>query len=98
MQEAISLAERSGAVLQISHLKTALPRNWHKLDAVLGMIQSARQRGVSVHADRYPYTYSQTSLSIVLGQPYDRMTDRAIREVLRNDPSAYERAMQQTPS
>ena len=95
VQEAISLAERSGAALQISHLKTALSRNWHKLDAVLGMIQAARQRGVSVHADRYPYTFSQTSLSIVLDQPYDKMTDRAIREVLRNDPAAYECALQQ---
>lgn len=95
VQEAISLAERSGAALQISHLKTALPRNWHKLDTVLGMIQAARQRGVSVHADRYPYTFAQTSLSIVLDQPYDRMTDRAIREVLQNDPAAYEQALQE---
>jgi len=94
VQEAISLAERSGAALQISHLKTALPRNWHKLESVLSVIQAAQQRGVSVHADRYPYTFSQTSLSIVLDQPYDKMTDRAIRDVLRNDPAAYDRALQ----
>ncbi len=95
VREAVSLAERSGVPLQISHLKTALPRNWHKLDSVLSIIRSAQERGVSIHADRYPYTFSQTSLSIVLDQPYDKMTDRAIREVLRNDPAAYDRALQQ---
>jgi len=95
VREAVSLAERSGAALQISHLKTALPRNWHKLESVLSMIQAARQRGVSIHADRYPYTFSQTSLSIVLDRPYDKMTDRAIREVLQNDPSAYDQALRQ---
>lgn len=95
VQEAVSLSERSGAALQISHLKTALPRNWHKLESVLVMINEAQQRGVSIHADRYPYTFSQTSLSIVLDRPYDKMTDRAIREVLQNDPAAYDQALRQ---
>ena len=95
VKEAVHLAEQSGIALQISHLKTALPRNWHKLETVLEMIQAARQRGVAVRADRYPYTFSQTSLSIVLDQPYDKMTDQAIGEVLRNDPAAFEQALKQ---
>lgn len=93
--EAIRLAEGAGIPLQISHLKTALPRNWHKLDPVLEQIESARKRGTEIHADRYPYTFSQTSLSIVLDQPYDTMTDRAIRDVLKNDPAAYGLALKQ---
>ena len=95
LREAVFLAERSGAALQISHLKTALPRNWHKLGSVLSIIRSAQQRGVAIHADRYPYTFSQTSLSIVLDSPYDKMTDRAIRDVLQKDPAAYEQALNQ---
>lgn len=93
--EAIRLAEGAGIPLQISHLKTALPRNWHKLDPILEQIENARKRGIEIHADRYPYTFSQTSLSIVLDKPYDAMTDRAIRDVLRNDPAAYEQASKQ---
>lgn len=93
--EALRLAERSGAHLLISHLKTALPRNWHKLDRVLGQIEAARKRGLAVHADRYPYTYSQTSLSIVLDAPFDAMTDRAIRDALQNDPILYAQALKQ---
>lgn len=95
VREAVYLAEQSGVPLQISHLKTALPRNWHKLETVLSIIRAAQQRGVSIHADRYPYTFSQTSLSIVLDRPYDKMTDRAIREILQNDPAAYDLALQQ---
>ena len=95
VEEALRLAERSGAHLLISHLKTALPRNWHKLDHVLEQIETARKRGLAVHADRYPYTYSQTSLSIVLDAPFDAMTDRAIRDALQNDPSAWALARQQ---
>ncbi|MBO4648825.1 MAG: amidohydrolase family protein, partial [Lentisphaeria bacterium] len=92
LAEAVRLAENAALPLQISHLKTALPRNWHKLDAVLSTIETARARGVRIGADRYPYTYSQTSLSIVLAAPYDTMTDAAIRSALQNDPAAYERA------
>ena len=92
LDEAVRLAENAGLPLQLSHLKTALPRNWHKLDAVLNRIETARARGVRIGADRYPYTFSQTSLSIVLAAPYDTMTDAAIRSVLQNDPAAYERA------
>ena len=93
--EAIRLAEGAGIPLQISHLKTALPRNWHKLDPILEQIERALKRGTEIHADRYPYTFSQTSLSIVLDKPYDTMTDRAIRDVLRTDPTACEQALKQ---
>jgi len=92
LEEALTLAENAALPLQISHLKTALPRNWHKLDAVLNQIETARARGIRIAADRYPYTYSQTSLSIVLAAPYDAMTDAAIRSVLQHDHAAYERA------
>ncbi|MBO4631858.1 MAG: amidohydrolase family protein [Lentisphaeria bacterium] len=95
LEEAVRLAEKTGVQLQISHLKTALPRNWNKLDTILKMIADARARGISIAADRYPYTYSQTSLSIVLARPYDTMTDTAIREILRQDPVAYGQALRQ---
>ena len=93
LQEAVRLAEQARITLQISHLKTALPRNWHKLDSVLEIIAEAHRRGVDIHADRYPYTASQTSLSIVLPAPFDTMTDAAIRNLLQTDPSARKQAL-----
>ena len=93
LQEAVTLAEQARITLQVSHLKTALPRNWHKLDSVLKIIAGARSRGVDLHADRYPYTASQTSLSIVLPAPFDTMTDAAIRNLLQTDPAARKQAL-----
>ncbi len=86
LDEAIVLAGHGPGRLQISHLKTALPRNWNKLERILERIRKAQSAGLRVTADRYPYTQSQTSLSIILPAPYDAMDDCAIRDTLRNNP------------
>ncbi len=86
LEEAVSLAQSGSGRLQVSHLKTALPRNWHKLPEVFRIIESARKKGLRVTADRYPYTYSQTSLSVILPEPYDGMTDSVIQDVLSASP------------
>ena len=61
IDEAIEIATRSGARLQISHLKASGKQNWHKLDAAL---EKVRRAGAG--ADRYPYTAGCTDLDIVL--------------------------------
>ncbi|OQA86473.1 MAG: D-aminoacylase [Lentisphaerae bacterium ADurb.Bin242] len=93
LEEALELAGAGGGNLQVSHLKTALPRNHHKLDRVFERIESARARGLRVHADRYPYTFSQTSLAMVLPEPFALMDDVRIRDVLRGDDSAFRDAL-----
>lgn len=62
--EAIDAARASGVSLQISHLKTAFPRNWNKLDEVFSLIERAKAEGLDVTADRYPYIAGSTGLSI----------------------------------
>ena len=86
IDEALAIARAGSGHLHISHLKTALPRNWHKLDAVFDAIETARRSGLRITGDRYPYTRSQTSLSVILPPPYDKMTDAAIRETLKEHP------------
>ncbi len=66
LDEVLDLARATGIRTQISHLKTALPQNWHKLDAALERIERARGEGLCLHADRYPYTFGATELDIVL--------------------------------
>ncbi len=88
IQEALELAECGSGRLQISHLKTALPRNWHKLDSVFALLETAKKRGLEITADRYPYIRSQTSLSVILPPPYDAMDDVSIRDTLRENPRA----------
>jgi N-acyl-D-amino-acid deacylase len=100
--EAIEAARASGASLQISHLKTAYPRNWNKLDAVLGLIEKAKADGLDVTADRYPYIAASTGLSIqfpawarqgTTDEFLARLKDPALDKRLREYVSARERGL-----
>lgn len=64
--EALEISRKSGVSLQISHLKACNRANWHKVDHLLEMIHSAHQKGLPVHADRYPYKAWSTGLSSFL--------------------------------
>ncbi len=66
VDEVLRLAEATGIHAQISHLKTSGPNNWRKIDTLLATLNQARQKGLCVHADRYPYVASGTDLDIVL--------------------------------
>ena len=63
IDEAIGIARGAGCPLQISHLKTSGPRNWHKIGDVLGRIDAAKTSGMDVAFDRYPYVAYQTGLT-----------------------------------
>jgi N-acyl-D-amino-acid deacylase len=66
VDEAIAIGRRSGARVEISHLKASGRSNWGKQPAALHLIESARRDGVAVLADAYPYTAYSTGLSIML--------------------------------
>ena len=87
LEEAVAFASAGSGRLHVSHFKTAGEANLGKLDAALDLLKKARERGLRVTADRYPYTYSQTSLSVILPPRYDSMRDREIQEKLSGDPA-----------
>ncbi|MBR2963537.1 MAG: amidohydrolase family protein [Lentisphaeria bacterium] len=91
LEEAVAFASAGSGRLHVSHFKTAGEANWDKLDAALALLEKARERGLRITADRYPYTYSQTSLSVILPPSYDSMRDREIQEKLSADPAECER-------
>ena len=64
--EAISTARRAGVRLVISHLKAMAPRNWGKVDGILGRVEQARRAGQDVIFDQYPYTACSTLLSALV--------------------------------
>ena len=66
VKESILVAERSGAAVEISHHKTAGRDNWGKSVQTLGLIDEARQRGVDVTCDVYPYIAASTILGALL--------------------------------
>ncbi len=72
VKEAVEIARAGSGILQLSHLKTIFPRNFHKIDALLETIEAARASGLTIHADRYPYLYSSTTIAQTLPEPYFR--------------------------
>lgn len=64
--EVLSLAEETGVRLEISHLKAIGRKNQEKVPQLLSMIEKARERGVDVKFDQYPYNYGSTSLFSLL--------------------------------
>ena len=73
IEEAIDVARAGDNNLQISHLKTAGEANWHKLSAAFEIMERAIAGGMDLLADRYPYIYSCTTLSIILPEPYNKI-------------------------
>ena len=66
IKEAIEISRKSGVKLLISHLKAAHPQNWGKVKEAIGIINRARQSGLDVDYDIYPYTSYESVLSDVL--------------------------------
>jgi N-acyl-D-amino-acid deacylase len=66
VREAITVGETSGAAVQISHLKAVGRVNWSKLHSCLDLIRQARDRGLQVSTDVYPYTAAATALGAVV--------------------------------
>ncbi|MDD3694755.1 MAG: amidohydrolase family protein [Lentisphaeria bacterium] len=89
LAEAIEIAKSGDGILQVSHFKTSQQRNWNKLDAALGMVEKARAEGMQIFADRYPYTYSSTSLRMVVPPPYNKIDSGSLTKLLQE--SAQER-------
>ncbi len=62
--EAIHIAEAAELPLEISHFKVCGTTYWWKLPKMFDLVERARERGLEVTADRYPYTAYNTGLSV----------------------------------
>lgn len=65
-QEALSVGHASGVKVQISHQKACGAPNWGKINQTLNLIDTARQAGLDVTSDQYPYLAACTHLSAFL--------------------------------
>ena len=64
--ETLRIAEESGAATEIYHLKAIGKANWHKMDQLIADISAARECGVDITADMYPYEGAGTGLAACL--------------------------------
>ena len=89
IEEAINIGERANIPVEISHFKISSKKLWGQTPVTLGLVESARKKGLSVTIDQYAYTASSTSLesripswAIAGGREEGkkRLADKATRE------------------
>jgi len=92
VREAIDTGRKAGVKVCISHHKISGRANWGLQSETLGLIEEARNEGVNVFYDQYPYTRGMTHLNACIppwhfNEGYDALTarleDRAFRRSLR---------------
>lgn len=64
IEEAAEIGERAGVPVEVFHLKAAGYPNRGKMDVALDAIAAARERGVDIAADQYPYIAAAHGLAI----------------------------------
>jgi N-acyl-D-amino-acid deacylase len=94
IDELLEIVRRSGVHAEMWHLKAAGQPQWPLMEHALAKLQAARDDGVPIGADVYPYTRSGTGLSSTIpgrwhegGEDalYDRIDDPAVRREIRAD-------------
>jgi N-acyl-D-amino-acid deacylase len=91
LDEAIEVGRRSGATTEVYHLKASGgPRNWHLMAPAIERIEAAREGGMRLAADMYPYAASGTGLSARLpvslaadGRLFARLAEPGVRDWVR---------------
>jgi N-acyl-D-amino-acid deacylase len=66
IKEAIAIGERAGVPVDIIHLKIADQKLWGRMNEIVALIEAARQRGVNVQANVYPYTRGNNNLASII--------------------------------
>lgn len=94
MDEIIRIGMASGVHIHFSHFKICGKNNWHLLGNVLNKLDEAKEKGVKVTFDLYPYTAGSTMLGIVLppwvhdggtNKMLERLKDQQIRDILKDE-------------
>jgi N-acyl-D-aspartate/D-glutamate deacylase len=94
VREAIGIGERSGVPVDVIHLKIADRSLWGRMREIVALFDQARQRGVNVQANVYPYTRGNNDLVSIIppwaheggvDRLLERLKDRAIRDRLKRE-------------
>jgi N-acyl-D-amino-acid deacylase len=85
--EALEIGERAGVPVQLSHHKAEGRQNWGKVHETLKLVEAARERGVDVELDQYPYTAFQTAMSVQFLPPWANVGDNDAVLARLTDPA-----------
>ena len=66
IEEAVNIGRQAHMPVEISHFKVTYKPNWGKSIGTLAQVDKARQDGIDVTIDQYPYIASSTTLNTTL--------------------------------
>jgi N-acyl-D-amino-acid deacylase len=94
IEEALTIGREANIPVEISHFKLSGQQNWGRSKETVPMIIKARNEGLDVTIDQYPYTASSTSLSTllpdwVLADGQDSIKARLAKPAIRKEVIAY---------
>lgn len=94
IEEALTIGREAKIPVEISHFKLSGQQNWGRSAQTVPMIIKAREAGLDVTIDQYPYTASSTSLSTllpdwVLADGQDSIKARLARPAIRKEVVDY---------
>ena len=97
-EEAIEIGRRTGARIEIAHVKAKGRAVWGRGGQLLEGMERARKEGIDVAGDQYPYAWSSTSLSASVfprwamaggrSETLRRLGDPTARALIRQEVSA----------
>jgi N-acyl-D-amino-acid deacylase len=106
VEEALLVARDSGAPIHISHLKAVGEKNWHLMDEVFNLIETAALDNIAVTFDVYPYTstgsvlytflpewVTQNGRKMMIEHLKDRQTYLSVLRDMRQKPRDYSEIM-----
>jgi N-acyl-D-amino-acid deacylase len=64
--EAITIGREAKIPVEISHFKISFKPLWGKSTETVAMVEKARQEGIDINIDQYPYTASSTNMGTLL--------------------------------
>jgi N-acyl-D-amino-acid deacylase len=94
IREAIEVGRRAGVQVEILHIKIADQSCWGRMNEIVKLLDDARQSGVNVQANIYPYTRGHNDLATILppwaheggtAKMLARLKDPAERVKLKHD-------------
>ena len=94
LDEAIQIGREAGLPVEIFHLKVSGKPRWGTMPRVVVKIQAARDAGLDIRADQYPYVAGSTALASTLppwmadgggAKLFERLSDPKIRERIKKE-------------
>ncbi|WP_234567612.1 N-acyl-D-amino-acid deacylase family protein [Rhodohalobacter sp. 614A] len=89
IRELIEQGKKSGANIQASHIKVVYANNPTRAEAVLQLMNEAREKGIQITADVYPYTASFTGIGIVFPHWVTPANFNEVKESRRTELEEY---------